>query len=268
MNRQLVMLSGLPRSGSQVLSSMLNQHPKIHSTTTSPVADLFVLVGEQWPVISQAVKDPHPAQYKNILNGVIEGAYRHIDKPIIVDKNRLWPRYGKIMQQVLGERPRIICTVRDIPSILASYILLIEKNKTTVSFVDQELIDTSQPINNRNRCRILWEKYITHPYNSVRIGLNSGNADLLFVTYDMIVQDSQTTVNKICKFIGIENFVLDRNNLQSMDENDEYHGGLRGLHEVRSSLMKASPPSDQVIGRDLVKLYTDMQLDFWKKHLG
>ena len=69
MNKNFVMLSGLPRSGSQVLSSMLNQHPEIYASTTSPVADLIGLIGEQWPSISQALVDPDPKQYsKNELS--------------------------------------------------------------------------------------------------------------------------------------------------------------------------------------------------------
>ena len=121
------MLSGLPRSGSQVLSSILNQHPDIHSTVTSPIADLIGKIVPEWQQLSQSQLDPDIRQLHNILHGVIQGAYKHVDKNVIVDKNRLWPRYGKLVSNVLGEKPKIICTVRNITEILASYILLIEK---------------------------------------------------------------------------------------------------------------------------------------------
>ena len=265
MMKNFIMLSGMPRSGSQVLSSMLNQHPEIHSTTTSPVADLLGIVGEQWPVISQALTDTHPDQFKNMLTGLVNGAYRHIDKSTIIDKNRLWPRYGELTSYMLGQRPKIICTVRNIPDILASYILLIEKNSHKITYIDQDLIDLKLPINNKNRCRVLWEKYMTHPYTSLRIGLNSGNADMLFVNYEDIVDNGQTTVNRICDFIGVDHYLLDADNLQRMDENDSYHGGLEGLHDVRSTLKKASPDPQQVIGKELTNLYKSMNLEFWRK---
>lgn len=265
MNKQFLMLSGLPRSGSQVLSSMLNQHPEIYSTTTSPVADLLGIVGEQWPVISQALTDPYPDQFRNMMLGLIDGAYKHIEKSVIIDKNRLWPRYGNLSRHIFGFKPRVICTVRGISDILASYILLIEKNKHKITYIDQDLIDMKLPINNKNRCKVLWEKYVTHPYNSLRIGVNSGDVDILFVKYEDIVEHGQTTVNKICDFIGIDHFVLDQNNLQRMDENDGFHGGLEGLHDVRSTLKKSSPPPEQVIGRELVNYYRNMNLEFWRK---
>lgn len=265
MNKNFVMLSGLPRSGSQVLSSMLNQHPDIYASTTSPVADLIGLVGEQWPNISRALVDPDPKQYSNILLGTIDGAYKHINKSTIVDKNRLWPRYGDITQQAFGFNPRIICTVRSIPDILASYCLLIEKNNDRITYIDQDLIDLGLPINTKNRCKILWERYITHPYNSLRIGVNAGNVDMLFLEYTDIVGNGQTTVDKICNFIGIDNFTLNTNDLQPMDENDGFHGGLVGLHDVRPTLKKASPPPEEVIGRELTNLYRNMHLEFWRK---
>jgi len=265
MNKNFIMLSGLPRSGSQVLSSMLNQHPEIYASTTSPVADLVGIIGEQWPAISQALVDPDPKQYSNIMLGAIDGAYKHIDKQTIVDKNRLWPRYGAITKQVFGFKPLIICTVRSIPDILASYCLLIEHNKDRVTFIDQDLIDGGLAVNTKNRCKILWEKYITHPYNSLRLGVNSGDVDMLFLEYTDIVSNGQATVDKVCNFINIDTFKLDTSNLQPMDENDVFHGGLMGLHDVRPTLKKASPPPEEVIGRELTNLYRNMHLEFWRK---
>lgn len=265
MNKNFIMLSGLPRSGSQVLSSMLNQHPEIYASTTSPVADLISVINDNWPNISQALINPPPEQYANIIQGVLDGAYRHETKSIIVDKNRLWPRFGNLMNYSLGKKPKIICTVRSIPDILASYILLIQKNNNKITYVDQDLIDANLPINNKNRCKILWEKYITHPYTSVRLGYKSQNIDILFLEYTDIVTNGQQTLNKICDFIGIDTYSVDVNHLQSMEENDNYHGGLTGLHDVRSTLQKTSPSPEQVIGHELVKYYQDMKLEFWRK---
>jgi sulfotransferase len=259
------MLSGLPRSGSQVLSSMLNQHPEIYSSTTSPVADLMGIIGQQWPTISQALVDPNPNQYNNIMLGVIYGAYKHVDKFIIVDKNRLWPRYGSITREIFGFKPRVICTVRSIPDILASYCLLIERNSDRVTFIDQDLIDAGLPVNTKNRCKILWEKYIIHPYNSLRVGVNSGDVDMLFLEYNDIVDNGQATIDKICKFISIDSFILNDNNLQPMEENDQFHGGLVGLHDVRPALKKISLPPEEIIGKELTNLYRNMHLEFWRK---
>ena len=263
--KQFVMLSGLPRSGSSVLCSMLNQHPDIYASTTSPVIDLIEILNQNWQAISAALVTPDKNQYPNMIKGICYGAYEHIDKPVIIDKNRLWPRHGKLMPETLGHKPKIICTVRNIPEILASYILLINKNSNKITFVDQELIDSNLPVNNKNRCKLLWEKYINGPYNSVRIGFNSPNINLCIVDYDSIVNYSQETMDKICNFLEINRFLVDLDNLQPMKENDDYHGGMNGLHDVRSIMKRTSPSPELVIGHELTQLYTNMKLDFWNK---
>jgi sulfotransferase len=265
MIKNFVMLSGVPRSGSQVLCSLLNQHPKIHASTTSPVMDLILIIDDNWKRISQQLVNQYPKQEKNIIKSIISGAYEHIDKPVIVDKNRLWPRHANLVRDILKEKPKIICTVRPIPEILASFILLIRKNSHKITYIDQELSELKLTINDKNRCKLLCEKYINHPHTSLLMGYNSKNADMCFVNYDDIVNNSQKTIDRICEFIGIESFEVDLNNLQPMDENDKYHGDLEGLHHVRPVMQRTSPLPEEVIGKELTKLYTDMKLDFWNR---
>lgn len=259
------MLSGLPRSGSTVLSSMLNQHPAIHATTTSPIIDLITIINDNWPNISQAIKNPEPTQYANMITGLIDGAYQHIPEQVIVDKNRLWPRFSKLMHYAFNTKPKIICTVRSIPDILASYILLLNKNPQKVSFVDDDLVQLNLQINMKNRCKILWEKYTMHPYTSLRIGYKSNDIDMCLIEYDEIVTEPQLVIDKISNFIGIDTYQINSTTLQSMDENDAFHGGLQGLHEIRSVVQKTSPDPAQVIGNDLVKYYASLKSEFWRK---
>jgi sulfotransferase len=261
------MLSGIPRSGSQVLSSMLNQHPLIYSTTTSSLVEFLNTFYNDYKIKTQNQIDIEKNQLKNTAKHLIQGYYCHIDKPIIIDKNRLWPIYGSMMNHILDEPPKIICTVRPIAEVLASYIILIEKNNSKVTYIDEDLKELNLQVNTKNRCKVLWEKYIFHPYTNLRLGFNSSNIDILFCSYDQIVNDSQTTIDRICNFLNIGTFTLDKNNLQKMDENDEFHGGLTGLHEVRSTLKKVSPSAEKVLGQDLAWYYNQMNLEFWKQHV-
>lgn len=258
------MLSGLPRSGSQVLSSMLNQHPLVHSTATSPIADLVVQTVQSWPSLSAAVAEPHAHQLNNIVRYMIEGAYCHIPQQVVVDKNRWWPRLGNLLQESFGHPPKILITVRPIEEIVASFVLLIERNNDPNNYVDQELASMGLVVNTKNRCRLLWEKYIQHPYTSARMGYHNSNIDQLVITYDDIVNHSQLTMNKICSWLNLDTCLVDLQNLQSMPENDLAHGGLRGLHHVRPRMQKVSAPPEKIIGRYLCDHYRSMNLEFWQ----
>lgn len=263
--KQFAMLSGLPRSGSTVLASMLNQHPKIYASTTSPVADMVDATLNLWPNISRALVQPDSHQFGNIVNGVIQGAYSHIEKEIVIDKNRLWPRFSPSLTQITGVRPKIICTVRDIPDILASYIILINNQTSNTNFVDTHVIQSGLPVTIKNRCKILWENYINHPYTSLQIGFNNQAADLLFCEYNDIINKPQETIDRICNFLDVESYSINVNNLQKMKEHDDFHGGLTGLHDIRPVLSKTSPAPEKIISNELVKMYSDMKLDFWRR---
>jgi sulfotransferase len=258
------MLSGLPRTGSTVLTSMLNQHTEIHATTTSPLADFIISTLEQWPLLSKQTSYKPERQLENIIRGIIDGTYKHIDKSTIIDKNRLWPRISDVMQSVQQNNPKIICTVRQIPEILSSYILLFDSKPHQVNFVDEHLKSKNITINTKNRCKLLWEVFINHPYKSLMMGYNTKQSDMLFLDYNEIVDNGQQTIDKICNFIGIDSYTLNVDNLQPMDENDKFHGFI-GLHDVRKKLKRTSPKPEDVIGEDLVKHYNDMRLDFWNR---
>lgn len=261
--KPFIMLSGLPRTGSQVLASILNQHPAFHASTTSPVVDLLESASATWRASSSTILNDYYDRETNILRGIIVGAYLHLDAPIIIDKNRLWPRKTQMMTKIVGARPKIIMTVRPIPEILASYITLIARNRDKVTFIDQDLIESNTPINTRTRCALLWNKYMSGPYEGLRIGLNDPGLDKLVVSYDDIVSTPQETMNRVCTFIGVTSVEVETNNLIPMPENDIFHGGLEGLHEVRKELGRISDLPDSVIGHELTKLYTDMRLDIW-----
>lgn len=264
--KQYAFLSGIPRSGSQVLCSVLNQHPLLYASTTSPLADLLLSFNEVWPDISQAMVDRDPKQQPNMVRGLINGAYEHIDKSFIIDKNRLWPRFINTLNESLEKKPKIIFTVRSIPEVLTSYILLIRKNNDKITFIDRDLMEMKLPINDKNRCKLIWEKYINGPYTGVRIGLNSTECEKLVLDYSQIVNDTQNTFDRVCDFLEIDHCTINTTNLKSMEENDYYHGGMDGLHKVRPVMQKVSPPPEEVIGHELTHLYTNMNLEFWKKY--
>ena len=109
MNHDLVFLSGLPRSGSTILTSLLNQHNDLHATTTSPVLGMILNFGVNWEgqVVHQ-VEDKNEQQKKDMQKSMLLNAHSHFDKPMVVDKNRGWPKSIKLLEEFLGKKPKII----------------------------------------------------------------------------------------------------------------------------------------------------------------
>jgi sulfotransferase len=248
-----------------VLSSLLSQHADVYTTTTSPLLDLINSTKARWPAITGHLVDQDPAQLNNIIKGIFQSSYQHVNQGVIIDKHREWPRHIKFLTDLRGHPPKIICTVRDIPEILSSFILLIERNKHKITYIDQELIDANKPVNNQNRCRLLWEKYINVPWTSLKLGWEYDPTSMLFLDYGDIVENPVTTVGRIFDFLEIPNTInLNHQQLVPKPENDQAYG-LMGLHDIRPELKRASPPADQVIGTELTEYYRSLSLDFWNK---
>ena len=218
MAHELVFLSGLPRSGSTVLSSLLNQHPKLYATTTSPVLGMVLNFYNHWePQTDIQLKDKNIQQRTDMVKALLENAHAHFNKPIIIDKNRGWPKNIKLYEELTGKKPKIICTVRDIPSIMSSFVKLTEKDKD--NFIDTFLRNTGFTVNNTNRCRYLWRSGVVgQSWQSFMSGYQYDKSCMLILTYEDIVNNPLETMRKIEGFLEIESFDYDINNLKPMDE--------------------------------------------------
>lgn len=261
--KQVFYLSGVPRSGSTVLASLLNQNPDFSVTQTSPVLDALQTVSSAWSSISANVLDQDPTQLKNILYGMHTNAYTHKNVSYIVDKHRAWPANINYIQTITKVRPKIICTTRDISEIIASFIILIDKTDG-VSYIDRELVNARKPINTATRARLLWEKYINVPWLSLRKGWEQNPDCIKFVDYTDIINNPESVLTDIYKFLEVPAYAGHTSNkLQPMHENDIVWG-LPGLHNIRPTLKKTSPPASDILGKELAEYYNSLNLEFWK----
>jgi len=70
--KTLFFLSGLPRSGSTLLGSILSQHPELQATPTSPLADLLCWIDQGFTKLDiQYTYDKEQIQY-NTYSSILE----------------------------------------------------------------------------------------------------------------------------------------------------------------------------------------------------
>lgn len=263
MDKQFYFLSGVPRSGSTVLASILSQNPDIFTTPTSPLLDLVQLTGNNWNNVSIYQKNHHPDQLKNIYEGIFNSMYKHVKQPIILDKHRAWPRNINLITAVTGKKPKIIMTTRDISEILASFIIILTKNSAT-NYIDAELKRSNKPINNTTRCRVLWENYVSVPWTSFKLGYETNRECLHLVDYSEITNTPDIAIEKIYKFLELKPFKHTYDRLSNpQPENDKAYS-IEGLHDIRPKLKRISPPAEQVLGKEVATYYKNLNLEFWK----
>lgn len=263
--KQFYFMAGLPRSGSTVLASILNQNNNLYTTTTSPLLDLLFLNEMGWRKNPSVIANPFNEQLENMSEAIINNCWKHIDQNIIIDKHRAWGRNLGAIQHIFKKKPKLIITVRDIPSILASFMRLLRESKQSPHFIDQILLDRNRFINDSARCDVLWEEFVKDTWLSFKTAWEYDKSCLKLVDYDALVSDPEPIIKELYEFLELDYYSHDYNNIENKTADDDLIAwGLEGLHTIRPKLEKTSNSPEQVLGGTIYKKYNDMNLEFWR----
>ena len=264
-------MAGLPRAGSTLLSSILNQNPRFYSGPSSPVLSTMYTVENHLMNDELFNGYPKPEQAKQIISSIPFQFYSDRKEEIIVDKNRAWTARVPYIEGYIEQRAKIIVPVRDIDEILTSMIMMIRRNpykegNPRINFIDEQLVKLNIPLNDDNRC-----EYIAGPQgilgqslNAIVEGFNQGFHDRIhFIEYRDIVKNPKQTLKKLYDFLGEKYFEHEFDNLQNQNrEEDMSTYGLADMHEVRPKLKNIAPKPVDVLSPYVLEKCNGM--DFWR----
>jgi|APGre2960657373_1045057.scaffolds.fasta_scaffold13880_4 sulfotransferase len=252
--KQLFFLSGLARSGSTLIGSILNQNPNIYVSPTSPLMDLFCLTEIDYQKMDQQYTYDKQTVVNNLHKVLASTFYQHIDKPYVMDKHRGWPKNINQIKQYITDSPKIICTYRPIAEIICSFIKLMDSDPNNV--IDKTLRERGLEINRYNRAMLLWYEYATDPYESLKYGLENHRENILVISYDDIVNDVENQLVRIYGFLEIPEYTHTFDNISNTcNEAKDTAWGFEGLHDIRSSISKTSNDPKTVLGKDLYEFF-------------
>lgn len=239
MSKVIHFLAGLPRTGSTLLGSILGQHPLVHVTPTSPFYPLLVDVNESFNRLSVQHTYDHDGVSGRVYRSLAESFYADRSEPVVFDKHRGWPRCVSAVRQFVNPDPRIVATVRPIPEIITSYIVLADADPN--NFIDKHLRQKQVPVSNEARAHLLWSDFLRHSYESLQTGLRDHPECILLVEYDDIVFRPEETLGRICDFCGLPTFRPDLEEIKNTcAEAKDDAWGMKNLHTIRPSLSRRS----------------------------
>lgn len=235
-------MAGLPRSGSTLLSAILNQNPDIYVT---PSADTSFLMLSLYRT-SQSSEAYHsgfaPEGYKNIMAKLPDAFYEHIDKPYIIDKNRTWGTPENIeVAELFADEVKIIAPVRPILEVLASFVRLAEQNPDNFidKFVCNYPVSQFRPVNDA-RCDAMMaaDHHIESNIFSLASSLDPRHRHKFhFVAYADLVNKPEKVIEAIYDFLDIPKFEHTFENLKwTLMPNEAKVYGIPGLHKIRSRI--------------------------------
>lgn len=262
--------SSMPRSGSTLFQNLMGQNPDFYVTPTSGVLEL--VFGARANYTNSPEFKAQDAQlmekgFKEFCKQGMLGYYNAItDKKYALDKSRGWGVYRPFLNEFLPD-PKIICLVRDLRSVVASYEKIYRKNPlkhdpirddstgrgTIVHKRVDEWMDTTSTIG-RAVERIL---------EMIRLGQDT---KVLFVKYEDLCLSPELEMKRIYEYLGVEQFAHDFDNIaQITKEDDEVYGLTSDLHRIRTTLSMEQPDYKQVLGQDICEwLYNNYTWYFEK----
>jgi len=226
--KQFVCLSGLPRTGSTMLSAILSQNPKIHAEGNSAVCQLM------WDMLQsctnkakeQLLATNRENTVFDILSQIPYIYYKNINEPIVVDKCRSWtmPSNIEMLKEYVDKNFKIIVLERPIIEIVKSFVKLYNTNNREFN-VASILIPQSEPIM-RSVSGINWAKK------------HNENSNFLFISYNDLINKTEETISKIYEFCGWKYFKHDFNNIIVKYPEDDNVYKLNGQHKIRPKIGK------------------------------
>ena len=226
--KQYYFLSGLPRSGSTLLSSLLSQNDDIYAGGNSPVCQLMwdMKVSVNTTSSQQILANNKLDIANNLISNIPNLYYKDVNQNIIVDKCRSWTLNENIniIKNFITKKPKIIILIRPIDEIINSFCDLYSKNNQ--NYDPERFLDE-------------WSEPIMRSYHGIiNIINNESTENYLIISYDDIINQTHNVINKIYEFCDWEKFNHTFDNIITKYVEDDSIYGIKDFHHVRPTISK------------------------------
>lgn len=223
-------VAGLPRSGSTLLCSILDQSKETYIEGTSGLFGLILSTlenclgnGSRAFYIHQQNRETKTLE--QVLPNIINGFYNDVDcNKVVIDKSRGWNNHHVIsdMEKYIKVEQKVVCLYRPIEEIVISFGSLLEEDKR-----ENFYYNCLRP-----------ELPICLAVDDLTNAISSNSKSYKFIKYDDLACHSDKTINDICNFFGIKKIDINENMLSTFNKEPENTLGFTGLHKVRNKINK------------------------------
>ena len=252
-------ISGLPRSGSTLLSAILKQNPRFHAGMTSPLADMLsVMIAEMSSKndFSVVISDQQRAAVLEAVVHAFYSGFRGID--VAFDTSRVWCGQMPLLATLLPESKLIVC-VREIPWVLDSVERLVRAQPLNVN----KIFRFNPHLNVFSRAEALTDPkgMVGFSFQTAKDAFYSDLAPgrVLLLTFESLTGNPKTSMQAIYKFIDEPWFEHDFEHVEYTAEEFDARLGLPGLHTVHKRVSK--PDRASILPPELFTRYVNES--FW-----
>lgn len=250
MSKTYHFMAGLPRSGSTVLSAILNQNPEVYASPQTDLLQMLYNLESNIPTFESFRAGLLHQGYASVMHGLADTFYSHIDKPVVIDKNRGWgtPFNWDHLSGYVSKDGKVILTMRPILEVLASFVKASQQTKKAIKhtpYLDNNIWsshyrdETDAIVENLMQTNGELDRAIFSIANLVK-----NHRDRVYVVwFDDLLDSPEATIKGIYQFLGLDSFDHNFHNIKAVDKHDDLNAfGIVGLHDVKKKL--ARPKTD------------------------
>lgn len=255
--KKIYFISGLPRSGTTLLSSILKQNPKFHAGITDMLLPMVKLIYEGDGTASTHILTDDQKSW--MTRDGIESLYKKISKPCVFNTNRGWTTYLPMIEMFEPDFKVIIC-YRSVPDILNSFEHVHHRNP----FEPKPFYNNEITANVFERCAYLMHSDSGIVKNTLQFMQQAAmmeryKKNLLFLQYEVLVNYPEEVMRLIYEFLEEPFINHDFNNVEDSYPDYDKLLNVIDLHKVRKHVAPSN--IEFLIPPELEHLYK--QYNFW-----
>ncbi len=258
MEKNIVMVSGFPRSLSTLLQNICAQNPKFHATPTSGCLDVLFGIRNAWSNLIEHKASPCPQKLKSVLKAALYAYYDDVDKPVIFEKSRGWISYISFVEGIIDKKIKILVPIRPVPDILASFEMLYrETAKVRQPPGEAQNYFQFQTIQGRCEFWMRPEQPVGLALNRLDDAIKQGFRDRLhFVEANRLASNPKQKMQEIYDFLGEPYFDHNFDHVEQVTQEDDEIYGFVNLHKIRNKVTPIKSRAEEILGEDTFKFFS------------
>lgn len=236
MQKKYNFITGLPRSGTTLLTAILNQNPRFTASISGPLARFARSVIQESSSQGGYRLQCDETMRKRIIRGIFDSYYADSSEEVVFDTNRGWSLLSPLVKDLYPSSKIIVC-VRSVSWILDSFETLVRKNP----YAFTSMYSTDENTNVYSRCTALMrsDRPVGFAYEGLKQLLSSremATGSVFILEYDRLAKRPESTMEALYKFLEEPHFEHDFNNVETSYDEFDADVNLKGLHTTRSKV--------------------------------
>jgi len=252
-------ISGLPRSGSTLLASILKQNPEFHASIMSPVGRMVTGMVGLMGADNEAATFITDYARERVLRGIFENFYEDIHTDFIFDNNRRWCANIDLLAH-LYPSCKIICCVRSPAAIVDSFERLHRSHPLQVSVIYGE--QPNLTVYDRVNEVLKPGSVLGYALNAFRDAFYGPQRNrMLVVNYEDLCRFPKDVLGEIHLALKAPAFAYRFDKIDPIEGAAKFDGelGATGLHDLKPKVVYESRTT--VLPPDI---YSSLPPPFWR----